>query len=607
MEFPKSRILTIQQLISEIAESNRNGERFCFILGSGASVESGIPSGNTLEMQWMNCLMGESEDRGTLAKDPADVEKTAQALYEERKLTHSFADIKKAWEKARAEKRSISSEYYFDIYKLRFYPNQRNGYRYMERLMEACEPSFGYHSLALLLTKGNLNNLVITTNFDSLVEDALFLYTTKKPLVVSHESLAGFIESDIQRPIVAKVHRGLMYAPFNSPDTTNRLQDEWRDTLNYAFNTYTPIVIGYGGGDHSLMAFLEDEKTMLRHGVYWCYRKASGLPDKKILELLERKNGYLVEISGFDAMMLELGNAMFPNTVSPSATGQILQNQCDKRMQKYNEQWKKLRKNPDAQEIVQSINRKDEQAEERRERKNTLTAWDYRSRGWRAGELGDHQAAIEAFTKAIEMQGDFASDYFNRGYAYQELEAYGEAISDYTKAIELDPGNAAIHNNRGNTYAALGQYEEAIADYNKAIDLNSTDADIYCNRGSTYDDMDEYEKAIADYDKAIELDPADSTAYNNRGYTYSRMGRYRDAIADCNRAIELAPEDAYPYHSRGTAYYGLKDYQNALADFNEALRLNPQYKEAYQDRAKTYRAVGQEALAQADEEQAAKL
>ena len=61
MAFPPYRILPAKRLAQLIKESNGNGERFCFILGSGASVESGIPSGNSLEMQWMDCLMGTSE------------------------------------------------------------------------------------------------------------------------------------------------------------------------------------------------------------------------------------------------------------------------------------------------------------------------------------------------------------------------------------------------------------------------------------------------------------------------------------------------------------------------------------------------------------------
>jgi hypothetical protein len=54
MAFPDERILTTADLSRTIKESNANRERFCFVLGSGASVESGIPSGNTLEMVWMD-------------------------------------------------------------------------------------------------------------------------------------------------------------------------------------------------------------------------------------------------------------------------------------------------------------------------------------------------------------------------------------------------------------------------------------------------------------------------------------------------------------------------------------------------------------------------
>ena len=39
------RIINTPTLVSTIKEGHKSGERFCFILGSGASVTSGIPSG----------------------------------------------------------------------------------------------------------------------------------------------------------------------------------------------------------------------------------------------------------------------------------------------------------------------------------------------------------------------------------------------------------------------------------------------------------------------------------------------------------------------------------------------------------------------------------
>ena len=65
-------------------ESNERGIRFCFILGAGASVESGISSGNTLEMRWMDELMGREAgaDGAEAERIAEETRKLAEALYE---------------------------------------------------------------------------------------------------------------------------------------------------------------------------------------------------------------------------------------------------------------------------------------------------------------------------------------------------------------------------------------------------------------------------------------------------------------------------------------------------------------------------------------------
>ncbi len=47
------QLISINQLVRAIREGRDNSERFCFIVGSGASVSSGIPTGTKLEYQWM--------------------------------------------------------------------------------------------------------------------------------------------------------------------------------------------------------------------------------------------------------------------------------------------------------------------------------------------------------------------------------------------------------------------------------------------------------------------------------------------------------------------------------------------------------------------------
>lgn len=56
---PDYRIKTSRELVETIREPN--GKNYCFILGSGASVESGIRAGNTLGYLWMEDLEKESK------------------------------------------------------------------------------------------------------------------------------------------------------------------------------------------------------------------------------------------------------------------------------------------------------------------------------------------------------------------------------------------------------------------------------------------------------------------------------------------------------------------------------------------------------------------
>lgn len=577
MAFSKSRILSAKRLSKLIKEATENGEqRFCFILGSGASVESGIPSGSSLEMQWMDCLMGRLGDRGMPAMEEEETRRLASDLYIEGEMKHEFVEIEEAWKRAKQEGRAISSEYYFDIYRLRFHANPRKGYSYLEKIMERCDPSLGYHTLAKLLTENNQNNLVITTNFDSLVEDALFLYTDKKPLVVSHESLVDYMDANIQRPIVAKVHRGLMYAPFNSPDTTNELKAEWQTALNHALNTYTPIVIGYAGGDHSLMSFLEDDRTDMRKGVYWCYRgkpDPSDLPEEKIRKFVEKRNGFFVAIDGFDALMVEIGKIMYGDAIRPGLTAEHLRKRYDKRAQQYNQQWEELNKRPEMQEALQEMNKAEQREEEQREKKKKLTVSDYIRRGNRAYEEGRLQ----------------------------------DAMKEYLKAIEMDPENAGAYIGRGNIYGDLGDSEKALKDYDKAIELDPNYAIAYNNRGILYKETDQYEKAFKDYDKTIELDPNCVEANYNRGNLYANLGQYEEALKDYDKAIELDPNYASAYYNRGNVYDNLKKYAEAIEDYTRAIQLSPKLKVAYQNRARTYSIIGEKALAEADRKKAEEL
>jgi tetratricopeptide (TPR) repeat protein len=200
----------------------------------------------------------------------------------------------------------------------------------------------------------------------------------------------------------------------------------------------------------------------------------------------------------------------------------------------------------------------------------------------------NYDQAIEDYSKAIELNPQYADAYSNRGNAYYDKRNYDQAIEDYSKAIELNPQYAIAYYNRGNAYYNKRNYDQAIEDYSKAIELNPQYADAYSNRGNAYYDKRNYDQAIEDYSKAIELNPQYAIAYYNRGLAYYNKRNYDQAIEDYSKAIELNPQYADAYSNRGNAYYNKRNYDQAIEDYSKAIELNPQYAIAYSNRGNAY-------------------
>lgn len=539
-QFPGWRILSAAKFAEAYAEGCRNGQRFCFILGSGASVESGIPTGGSLEYSWMKCLMGEGEDEGT---SPMSVDETrgfAEKLRQGNMLQHDFSDIEAEWENAKAEGRNtLSSEFYFDIYKLRFYPNNRNGYRYLEHLMEHAEPSFGYHPLAKLLTDKYNNNLVVTTNFDSLVEDALFLYTDQKPLAINHELTADYIgDHSIKRPIIAKLHRGLFFDPLNDPEETTDLKGNWKKVLREIFHIYTPIVIGYGGGDQSLMKFLEEKELDLPKGIYWCYMDKYGFPTDNICDFLKKKEGFLVQMEGFDHIMLVLGNKMCPDQITSGKTIEYLEDQMNRRMKRYSEQIRKLEEKGMKEgtgklnEEVEEFSKNEEEDRKERKERDEMTAFDYYIEGMRLDTNGEFEKAVESYTKSIKLYSRDSEVYLHRAQAYEGLGKYSEAIEDYNRACEINPKDEFSFYYRAELYAKMGKFDKALVDYSEAVRLNPNDVVNYGCRGDVYAELGDYDNALEDYNRAISIAPKRWVAYYSRSKVYRKLGMTKEAEED---------------------------------------------------------------------------
>lgn len=198
----------------------------------------------------------------------------------------------------------------------------------------------------------------------------------------------------------------------------------------------------------------------------------------------------------------------------------------------------------------------------------------YYSQGNRGRALKDFSIIIQlnpdfdiaVFTDSIAVNPNSAEVYFYRGSAYARKGKFARAIEDYTKAIDLNPGYTTAYSNRGRAYRRQRDYDRAVVDFNKAISLNPNYAEAYCGRGVVYSNKGNYDCAIGDHTKAITLKPNYVNAYLNRGVAYRDKADYVRAIKDFTKANELDYDDARPYLNRGLVRLCREEWKNAKSD-----------------------------------------
>ena len=514
--------ITIEGFLDDFAWRNEKmPERpFCWVLGSGASVQSGIPTGGKLAEQWLK----EIHVREDRAKRPLEEWATKKNLGIP---GFDYANL---------------ANFYPWIYQRRYRDFKAQGYAFLEDAMDRAEPSFGYSVLAQIMA-GPLHRVAVTTNFDNLIADALAIYTHTFPLVCGHESLTGYISAKLRRPLIAKVHRDLLLNPKGTPEEIGRLPSEWKNALKIIFNNFTPIVIGYGGNDGSLMGFLK-ELDPIQGGLFWCYRGADE-PEQKVRELVEHHHGYLVPIAGFDEVMLQIWQKLTLPTPIPT-----LQKTHDERVAAYNKQAKQLNaalkqkaKTKTAEAARKPARAAAADAVERLTKEKNWWAWQLKADAEHdpAKREAIYREGLQDLPKSPQLIGYFAL------FLEEVRKNYKEAERLYRKALQLAPNDADNTANFAVFMESRKKHDEAERLYRKALDLAPNDAD---NTGNFALFMQKVRKNFDEaellFRKAVELDPKDAGAIGNlAAFLEDVRQKYDEAGRLYRKALQLDPTNKW--------------------------------------------------------------
>jgi len=271
----------LQQVMKVRPDQNPN---FCLFLGAGASCSSDIRTASQMVDEW----------RAIAYKGLSNDTQERSVPEMRRWLTEHEPE----WYDEKREYPSLIEH---------IYPTPANRRRFIETEVAKKIPSIGYAYL-VRIAEANLLRTLFTTNFDDLLNEAFYQFSSERALVCAHDSSVDQIGITSHRTKIIKLHGDYLFDDMkNTTMEVHKLDANMRQKLGEFLKEYGLIIAGYSGSDKSVARILEDmldNPICLKNGLYWCFREEDEITDEA-LQILNRPNSFYVLTPGFDELMAD--------------------------------------------------------------------------------------------------------------------------------------------------------------------------------------------------------------------------------------------------------------------------------------------------------------
>lgn len=240
------------------------------------------------------------------------------------------------------------------------------------------------------------------------------------------------------------------------------------------------------------------------------------------------------------------------------------------------------------------------------------------------GELGQ---AEQIYRQIVATAPAHADAWHLLGLAAHQLGKNADAVEAISRAIEINGSSAVFHNHLGAAYAGLNQFELAEACFRRALQLNPTDPQVSYNLAALANLRGDKPAAIDYYRSTVQLDPQFAEAHFNLGnllvesehwadaeqaftaalaarpdmfkaltclaQVQSRLDKLALSEANWRRAAEVDPRNAEIQFQLGTVLHAQGKLQPAVDALRLATLYDPAHSEAHNNLGCAYRALNQ--------------
>jgi len=195
--------------------------------------------------------------------------------------------------------------------------------------------------------------------------------------------------------------------------------------------------------------------------------------------------------------------------------------------------------------------------------------------------LGQLVDAYTAYSKATELNPNYADGFNNLGILLQNQGRVNDAITYYAKALAIRPDYVEALNNMGVALHEQGKMADAIRTYKKVLAIKPDYAEAYYNMGTALKDQRELDGAVKAYKKALAIKPDYLEALNNIGATFKEQGKMDEAIGAFINAVSLDPNNIGAYYNMGICLKSQRKLDKAVEAYIKVVNIKPDHTEAH--------------------------
>ncbi len=169
-------------------------------------------------------------------------------------------------------------------------------------------PTSAHNAIARLMVSRNIK-VVITTNFDRLLEQACSNHGVHPVVISSPSAISGMLPLAHQKHLILKIH-----GDYQSPETLNTLSEisqydeNIEDIIKTVFQDFGLIICGWSGEWDVALSNIIDSSVNRRFSMYWATYK--GLLNDNASDLVKRRNAITIPIDGADEFFARIADSI---------------------------------------------------------------------------------------------------------------------------------------------------------------------------------------------------------------------------------------------------------------------------------------------------------